>query len=44
VEKRNASKVLMVKPEGTVQLEIYRCEWEDTIKMDIRKIGWCGMD
>jgi hypothetical protein len=32
------------KPEGKRPLERTRCRWEDNIKMDLRKIGWCGMD
>jgi hypothetical protein len=32
------------KPEGTRPLEIPRRRWEDNIRMDLRKIGWSGMD
>jgi hypothetical protein len=21
-----------------------RCRWKDNIKIDLREIGWCGMD
>jgi hypothetical protein len=28
------------KPEG----KRLRCRWEDNIKMDLREIGWGGMD
>jgi hypothetical protein len=32
------------KPEGKRSLENPRRVWEDTIKMDLREIGWGGMD
>jgi hypothetical protein len=32
------------KPEGKGPLEITRRRWEDNIKMDLREIGWGGMD
>jgi hypothetical protein len=32
------------KPEGKRPLERPRRRWVDTIKMDIREIGWSGMD
>jgi hypothetical protein len=32
------------KPEGKRPLGRPRCRWVDYIKMDLRKIGWCGMD
>jgi hypothetical protein len=32
------------RPEGKRQLRRPRRRWEDNIKMDIREIGWGGMD
>jgi hypothetical protein len=32
------------KPEGNRSLGIPRCRWVDNIKMDLREIGWSGMD
>jgi hypothetical protein len=32
------------KPEGKIQLGRTRCRWEDNIKMDLREVGWGGMD
>jgi hypothetical protein len=43
-EKRNACRILMGKPEGKGSLERPRCRWEDNIKMNLREIGWGGMD
>jgi len=28
------------KPEGKTPLEIFRCRWEDNIRVDLREIGW----
>jgi hypothetical protein len=42
-EKRNAYRVLVGKPEGNRPLEILR-RWVDNIKMDLRAIGWGGVD
>jgi hypothetical protein len=43
-EKRNACRVLVGKPEGKRQLGRSRRRWVDNIKMDLREIGWGGMD
>jgi hypothetical protein len=43
-EKRNACRILVIKPEGKRQLERPRRRWEDNIRMDLREIGWGGMD
>jgi hypothetical protein len=32
------------KPEGKRPLGRPRCRWVDNLKMDIREIGWGGMD
>jgi hypothetical protein len=32
------------KPEGKSPLGRPRCRWVDNIKMDLREIGWYGMD
>jgi hypothetical protein len=37
-EKRNAYRILVGKPEGRP-----RRRWED-IRMDLREVGWGGMD
>jgi hypothetical protein len=44
VEKRNAYRRLVGKPEGKRQLGRPRRKWVDNIKMDLRGIGWDGMD
>jgi hypothetical protein len=43
-EKRNACRILVGKPEGKRLLGRPRCRWLDNIKMDLRVIGWGGMD
>jgi hypothetical protein len=43
-EKRNAYRGLMRKPEGKRPLIRPERRWEDNIKMDLRGIGWGGMD
>jgi hypothetical protein len=43
-EKRNAYGILVGKPEEKRLLEMPRCRWVDNIKMDLRDIGWDGMD
>jgi hypothetical protein len=43
-EKRNAYRILVGKPEGKKPLGIPRRRWEDNIRMDLREIGWGGMD
>jgi hypothetical protein len=32
------------KPEGKRPLGRPRCRWLANIKIDLREIGWCGMD
>jgi hypothetical protein len=43
-EKRNAYRMLVGKPEGNKPLGRPRRRWEDNIRMDLREIGWGGMD
>jgi hypothetical protein len=42
-EKRNAYRILVGKPEGKRRLGRPRHRWKK-IKMDLREIGWGGMD
>jgi hypothetical protein len=39
-EKRNTYRILV----GKRPLGRPRCRWEDNIRMDLREIGWGGMD
>jgi hypothetical protein len=41
---RCAYRILVGKPEGKRPLGSLRCGWEDNMKMDLREIGWSGMD
>jgi hypothetical protein len=43
-EGRNVYRVLMGKPEGKRPLERPRSRWEDEIKMDLREMGWGGVE
>jgi hypothetical protein len=43
-EERKVYKVLVGKPEGKRPLGRPRGRWEDGIKMDLRKIGFGGVD
>jgi hypothetical protein len=43
-EKRNARRILLRKSEGKTVLRRPRRRWEDNIKIDLREIGWDGMD
>jgi hypothetical protein len=44
--KRNACRTLVGKLEGgtTKKAKKPRSRWVDNIKMDLREIGWSGMD
>jgi hypothetical protein len=44
IEKMNAYSILVGKPEGKRALGRPRCRLVDNIKMDLREIGWGGMD
>jgi hypothetical protein len=43
-EKRNAYRILMGKPKGKRPLGRPRRRWLDNIKMNLREIGWYGVD
>jgi hypothetical protein len=43
-EKMNAYRILVGKPEGRRPLGRPRRRREDSIKTDLREIGWGGMD
>jgi hypothetical protein len=40
----NAYRIQVGKPEGKTPLGRPRHRWVDNIKMDLREIGWEGMD
>jgi hypothetical protein len=42
--EKNAYRILVGKPEGKRPLRRPRHRWEDNIKMDLREIGWGGID
>jgi hypothetical protein len=37
-------KILVRKPEGKRPLVRPRCRWEDSIKINLKEIGWEDMD
>jgi hypothetical protein len=43
-EKTNAYRILVGKPEGKGPLGRLRCRWVDNTEMNLREIGWCGLD
>jgi hypothetical protein len=43
-EGKGAYRALVGKPEGRRPLGRTRRRWEDNIKMDLREVGWRGMD
>jgi hypothetical protein len=43
-EKRNAYRILVGKSEGKRPLGRPRHRCKDNIRMDLREIGWGGMD
>jgi hypothetical protein len=43
-KKRNAYRILVGKPEGKRPLGRSRRRWVDNIKIDLREVGWGGMD
>jgi hypothetical protein len=36
--------ILVGKPEGKRILGRARCRWEDNIRMELREVGWEGVD
>jgi hypothetical protein len=44
VEKRNACRVSVAKPEGKRSLGKPRSNWKNNIKINLREKGWGGMD
>jgi hypothetical protein len=44
MEKRNACRILVGKPEGKRPMRKPRHRWIDNIKMDLREIGCSGLD
>jgi hypothetical protein len=44
MRKRYAYRILVAKPEGKIPLRRPRRRWVDNIKMDLREIGWDGLD
>jgi hypothetical protein len=43
-EKRNAYRILVGKAEGKRPIGRPRHRWVNIIKMELREIGWGGMD
>ena len=43
-ERRGVCRGLVVKPEGRRPLGRNRRRWEYDIKMDVKEIGWRGVD
>jgi hypothetical protein len=43
-EPRNVYRILAGKPEGKRPLGRARRRWVDNIKIDLREIGWHGLD
>jgi hypothetical protein len=44
VVKRNAYRIFVGKPDGKRPLGRPRCRWVDNIKIDLREMGWYGLD
>jgi hypothetical protein len=43
-EKINACRILLGHPERNRQMKKQRHRWMDNINIDLREIGWGGMD
>jgi hypothetical protein len=43
-EERRAYRILLGKPEGKRPIGRPRRKWKDNIKLNLRAIGWGGMD
>jgi hypothetical protein len=44
IQKRKAGRIWVGTPEGKTPLGRLRRKWENNIEMDLREIGWGGMD
>jgi hypothetical protein len=44
VEMRRAHNIMIGKPEGKRPLGRCRHRWENNIRMDLREMGWEGVD
>jgi hypothetical protein len=44
MEEKNAYRILVGKPEGKKPLGRPGRRWVDNSRMDLREIGWDGMD
>jgi hypothetical protein len=44
VKERNSYRILVGKPEGKRPIGRPQHKWVDNIKIDLREIGWDGMD
>jgi hypothetical protein len=44
VEKKNAYRLLVRKPEGKRPLGRPRRRWVDNIRMDLGEVGWTDVD
>jgi hypothetical protein len=43
-ENKHAYRLMVGKPEGKRPIERTRHKWVDNVNMDLRGIGWGGMD
>jgi hypothetical protein len=43
-EKKNAYRLLVVKPEENIPLARPRRRWVDNIRMDLGEVGWGDVD
>jgi hypothetical protein len=43
-ERRNSYRILVGKPEGERPLGRPRRRWVNNIKMDLREVGWEGLE
>jgi hypothetical protein len=41
---RNAYEILVGKPKGMRPLIRFRHRWENNIRMDLKEVGWEGVD
>jgi hypothetical protein len=44
MEKRNAYRLLVGKPEGKRSLGSPRCRWVDNVTMNLVEVGWGDVD